>query len=327
MALTAPVLVPVVAVVKRAVIAWPKRTSLPSILPATGSTPSAVSNGIAGGFRPVDDDDADDEQERPWSRGSRGPGGCRRRRGRRRGRRRRGSSSSAQISQDVGPGVGILERMRGIGVEEAAAVGAELLDRSPGSPSARSRSSAWRLRASSRRPSRRASAARRARQERARRRSRSAAGRRASTRVISTQKLPTVVARRAREGAHQREGHREAGRGREEIMNGEAEHLGEMAHRRLAAVVLPVGVGDEADRRVEGEIGRDGVEALRVERQKVLKPLQRVEREEAGDGKGEHRDRVDEPALLARRVDAGQADRSRARPGRSTGRESCRSPA
>ena len=113
--------------------------------------------------------------------------------------------------------------------------------------------------------------------------------------------------RRAREAAHQRERHREAGRGRQEVVHGEAEHLGEMTHRRLAAVVLPVGVGDEADRGVEGEIGRDRVEAPRVQRQDVLQPLQRVEREEAGDGENDHRDRVAEPVLLARRIDAGEA--------------------
>ena len=51
----------------------------------------------------------------------------------------------------------------------------------------------------------------------------------------------------------------------------------------------------------------DGVEALRIERQHVLQPLQRVERDEAGDRKGDHRDRIDEPALLALLVDAGEA--------------------
>ena len=89
---------------------------------------------------------------------------------------------------------------------------------------------------------------------------------------------------RAREGAHQREGHREAGGRREEVMDREAEHLGEMTHRRLAAVVLPVGVGDEAHRGIEGEIGRHRIEAARVQRQKVLQPLNGVERQEPDDG-------------------------------------------
>ena len=33
----------------------------------------------------------------------------------------------------------------------------------------------------------------------------------------------------------------------------EAEHLREVRHRALAAVVLPVGVGDEADRGIEAD--------------------------------------------------------------------------
>ena len=90
-------------------------------------------------------------------------------------------------------------------------------------------------------------------------------------------------------------------------MDGEAEHLGEMTHRRLAAVVLPIGVGDEADRGVEGEIGRHPGELLRIERQHTLQPLQRVERQEADDRERDHRHRIDEPALFAPLVDAGQA--------------------
>ncbi len=46
MELTAPVLVPLVPVVKSADIAWPKRTSLPSKLPRCGSTPSAARIGF-----------------------------------------------------------------------------------------------------------------------------------------------------------------------------------------------------------------------------------------------------------------------------------------
>ena len=90
-------------------------------------------------------------------------------------------------------------------------------------------------------------------------------------------------------------------------MHGEAEHLGQMTHRRLAAIVLPIGVGDEAHRRVKCEVRRHRVEAARVQREKALQPLQGVEREESGDGKDDHCDRIGEPVLLARRVNPGQA--------------------
>ena len=79
-----------------------------------------------------------------------------------------------------------------------------------------------------------------------------------------------------------------------------------MTHGRLAAVVLPICIGDEAGRSVEGKIGRDSVETARVQRQKVLQPLQGVERKEARDGKDDHRDRIGEPILLPHRVDARQ---------------------
>ena len=90
-------------------------------------------------------------------------------------------------------------------------------------------------------------------------------------------------------------------------MDGEAEHLGKMTHRRLAAVVLPVGIGDEADRSVEREVRRHGVETARVQRQKALQPLKSVERQEPDEGKNNHRDRIGEPILLPLRIDPGQA--------------------
>ena len=90
-------------------------------------------------------------------------------------------------------------------------------------------------------------------------------------------------------------------------MHGEADHLCQMAHRRLAGVVLPVGVGDEADGRVECEIRRYAIEASRIQRQQALEPLHPVENQKAGDGEREHRKRIDKPVLLARRVHASQA--------------------
>ena len=55
-------------------------------------------------------------------------------------------------------------------------------------------------------------------------------------------------------------------------MEGQPHHLREIGHGGFAAVALPVGVGGEADRRVEGQIGAQRAESLRVERQQVLQP-------------------------------------------------------
>ena len=121
--------------------------------------------------------------------------------------------------------------------------------------------------------------------------------------------------RRAREAADQRERQHDAGRRRQEVLMREAEHLREVRHRALAAVVLPVGVGDEAHRRVEGEIGRHRRLFGRIERQHRLQAHQNVEDEKAADVEQQHADHVHEPVLLALLVDAaGPVDRGFDRP-------------
>ena len=89
-------------------------------------------------------------------------------------------------------------------------------------------------------------------------------------------------------------------------MHGEPGHLGQIAHCRLRHVGLPIGVGDEADRRIEGEIGGDRVEMLRVERQNRLQALQGVKRQEAHKAKGQHGKAIADPALLLTLVYAAQ---------------------
>ena len=86
----------------------------------------------------------------------------------------------------------------------------------------------------------------------------------------------------------------------------EAEHLHEIGQRALATVVLPVGVGDEADRRVEAEIFGHRRHALRIERQEALQAQQAVEDQKAGDMKEQHGDGVGEPVLLPLLVDAAE---------------------
>ena len=82
-----------------------------------------------------------------------------------------------------------------------------------------------------------------------------------------------------REAANERERQRDAGRRRDEIVHRQPGHLHEVAHRGFRHVGLPVRVGDEADRGVEGEALLDAGLALRVERQIPLQPLQRVKHE------------------------------------------------
>jgi hypothetical protein len=102
--------------------------------------------------------------------------------------------------------------------------------------------------------------------------------------------------------------HQGGGYGRiEEVVRGKTGHLRQMAHRRLAAIGLPIGVGDEADRRIERQSRRDGVKSLRVARQQILQPLQRIEHPKAACRECEHRQRIGKPVLLDRRVNPREA--------------------
>ena len=133
MLLTAPQLASVVNVANRAELAIPKRVSLPSMLPpdcARGGrslNPQVGQNGIAGLLEVVADEHADQEHD---------------------GERRKNRPALPRVSDHLSEGVGqarrdhedqehrqqvaqrsrILKRMRGVRVEEAAAVGAQLLD-------------------------------------------------------------------------------------------------------------------------------------------------------------------------------------------------------
>ena len=64
--------------------------------------------------------------------------------------------------------------------------------------------------------------------------------------------------RLAGDAANERDHHRHARRRADEVLHGEREHLREVAHRRLAAVALPVRVRGEADGGVPREVRRDG---------------------------------------------------------------------
>ena len=112
---------------------------------------------------------------------------------------------------------------------------------------------------------------------------------------------------RARKAADERDRQHDAGRCRQEILVRQAEHLHEIGHRAFAAVVLPVGVGDEADRRIERQVGRDRRLLRRIERQHGLQAHQRIKNEKAADMEQQHGDRVGQPMLLALLVDAASA--------------------
>ena len=219
--------------------------------------------------------------------------------------RHTGMTSSRKISQQVGQRGRVLERVRGVGVEDAAAVRAQLLDRLlRGGRGQRDRrraavdagdvDAAWRLIVT---PSATSTIA-----------TTKDSGSR--TRVIprtrSTQKLPIRSVAGAGEAAHQRHRDRHADRGGDEVLHGQPGHLDEVAHDRLRHVRLPVRVGHERDRGVERDPRVDGA-AAEAQRQQRLQPLEQVEQHDGQEREGQQRGRVAGPALVGVRVDPDDA--------------------
>ena len=201
----------------------------------------------------------------------------------------------------------VFERVRRIGVEEAAAIGAEQLDRE----------------------------LRRHRPERddlfgtldRRRADRCSEGLRHAERDIDQRKhdargqeqvqrdardidpeIADPLGLPPREATDQRERHRKAGRRRQEILHRQPDHLRQMRQRAFAAVILPIGVGDETDRGVEGEQSLDRGEPLRIERQDALQLQHREQERDAEQVECHQRNRVADPALFGLWIDADQLE-------------------
>ena len=119
-------------------------------------------------------------------------------------------------------------------------------------------------------------------------------------RVRSTQKLPIVPLLRRGEAADQGDGDGDADGGRDEVLHGEPDELHRVAERDVGGVRLPVRVGHERDRGVEGEVLARRGQAERV-RQPLLQALQRVDEQDADGAESQHRAEVGGPALRARR--------------------------
>ncbi|MNV50994.1 hypothetical protein D3C71_1430250 [compost metagenome] len=91
------------------------------------------------------------------------------------------------------------------------------------------------------------------------------------------------------EGADQRKGHGDTGRGGQEVLHRQAGHLAEIAESAFTAVGLPVGVGDKADRGIERQIPGQAGEALRVKRQRALRHQQREQQHQTEQVKPQDR--------------------------------------
>ncbi|MNF78653.1 hypothetical protein D3C84_608450 [compost metagenome] len=111
----------------------------------------------------------------------------------------------------------------------------------------------------------------------------------------------------ATDTAAQRNQYRQAGGRTDEVLHGQADHLAQVAQGGLTAVGLPVGVGHETDRRVEGLGPLLARQMLRVERQVVLEQQDREQQQKAREVEREQRQGILLPTLFTRRVDPGHA--------------------
>ena len=123
--------------------------------------------------------------------------------------------------------------------------------------------------------------------------------------------IDPVVAQRLRavagQAADERDGHGQAGRRGGEVAHGEDRGLGQVRCAGLARVVLPVGVRLEADRCIEGKVRRHRRDAALVEGQDVLEAEHDVAGHDGDQGHGQDAERVALPVLLMRFVDPAHA--------------------
>ena len=202
--------------------------------------------------------------------------------------------------EEVRPRPGVLERVGGVGVEEAAAVGAELLDRLL----RRDRSTLDRLLDAGERL------------DRVRRgevlddptdeeEDRGDGGQGQEDAERRAGQVDPEVADPVRahpgEAADDRSGDGDARRRRDEVLDGEAEHLGGVPGGCLTRVGLPVGVRREGHRAVERRVPVHP--PAQGPRQQPLTHEQGEEQRHRDDGEREDRAGVPLPALLGAGVD------------------------
>lgn len=84
----------------------------------------------------------------------------------------------------------------------------------------------------------------------------------------------------------------------DEVLGGQAHHLAEVGEAGLTGIGLPVGVGHKADRGVEGELPAQARQLLRVEGQQPLRHQDQEQQTETGAVEGQQAEGVGLPVLL-----------------------------
>ncbi|MCY1354583.1 hypothetical protein D9M69_409660 [compost metagenome] len=219
---------------------------------------------------------------------------------------RRRDQDDGDHLQQVAPGGRVLERMRRVHAEEAATVGAQLLDGDLAGRRAERDALLGALQGHRvgvvQESLRNALPDEEQRQQQAQRQQ-AVEGAAGQVDPEVAQAVGAAAADAAGEG-HQ---HAEADGGADEVLHAEADHLAEIAQGGFAAIGLPVGVGDEAHGGVERQAPFQPRQLLRVQRQHALQHEDGEEQHEAREVEGQQSRAVGFPALFALGIDAGEA--------------------
>ena len=116
------------------------------------------------------------------------------------------------------------------------------------------------------------------------------------------------VRRLARESAHQGDGDGDAGGGGCKVVGRQSHHLGEVTHGGFGCINLPVGVRAETYSSIKGQVGSNQLtgEALRIERQQALETLDEVSEHDAHQAKCQQGTCVVSPVLFVRLIHAAE---------------------
>ena len=260
------------------------------------SETKAVHQRISGRFRPIGNRDAGDEQNAHGSEDRPALTGVADHTAKNVGKGRADCEDRHHLDH-VGNGVRVLERMRGIGVEETTAIGAEHLDRQlrrHGADRNRLPRPFQGLREDV------TTQCLRHAEPDVNEGEYDADGQKHIERRTDHihPEIADGLAGSACEGADKPDGNRHARRSGHKVLYGEASHLGEIGHGAFAAIVLPVGIGDEADCRVEGEFRPDCRHSFRIIWQSGLKTHQDIKQDKTEKVEEEHGKRIGRPVLF-----------------------------
>ncbi len=118
--------------------------------------------------------------------------------------------------------------------------------------------------------------------------------------------IPERVFFAPRDSANHGDGQRDAHGGRNKVVIREGGHLRQIRHRRFRHIGLPVRVRRERSRSVERQVGGNGRQFLRIQRQMILHALDQIRERHGHAAENEHRAGIFFPAHLDRFVHARQ---------------------